>query len=433
MTPWQPILTGGAAEQALEAVAAIAADLSYPADSPWKVGLERDVPHSLGYGNAGMALFFCYLGECLQNDAHAETARLFLNDAVVGMDQERMPYDLFQGISGICWAYEHLAGRLPVKAQREDRRREYDTKLLDWCRAENTSAALADGISGVCLYAAEMRPEHSANTLSSAVTHLLANTAEPISSGVAWRVSQSVVSHIRKHFPAFAGNVYSMSVAHGTAGIVGGLLATCNNRAEGATCIRLIERAIAWMLANRHADDSPHFPVAIGTELPRLPAVPNGWYVGDPGVFTVLFNAGVLLDRQDWKAVALQIARLHAGRPLDGHQTENNDFTLNHGWAGLAHLYNRLFHATGDELFADAARYWYTKILNLRDPQKGIGGFSLEDAELRGFLRGAAGLGLALLAAIHPVEPAWDRALLASFGSLAKHSQPESLVRSVGN
>ena len=31
-----------------------------------------------------------------------------------------------------------------------------------------------------------------------------------------------------------------------------------------------------------------------------------------------------------------------------------------------------------------------------------------------GFLTGAAGIGLALLAALFPVEPAWDRVLLAS-------------------
>jgi hypothetical protein len=31
-----------------------------------------------------------------------------------------------------------------------------------------------------------------------------------------------------------------------------------------------------------------------------------------------------------------------------------------------------------------------------------------------GFLTGAAGIGLALLAATSPVEPAWDRVLLAS-------------------
>jgi hypothetical protein len=61
----------------------------------------------------------------------------------------------------------------------------------------------------------------------------------------------------------------------------------------------------------------------------------------------------------------------------------------------------------------------------MRRPGKGIAGFQsyypaaepgagvlwVDDAS---FLTGAEGIGLALLAAISPLEPAWDRLLLAS-------------------
>jgi hypothetical protein len=60
----------------------------------------------------------------------------------------------------------------------------------------------------------------------------------------------------------------------------------------------------------------------------------------------------------------------------------------------------------------------------MRRPGQGIGGFESAEAgassperwsEETGFLTGAAGIGLMLLAALTPVEPEWDRVLLLSF------------------
>ncbi|MEM7350096.1 MAG: Lanthionine biosynthesis cyclase LanC, partial [Acidobacteriota bacterium] len=72
------------------------------------------------------------------------------------------------------------------------------------------------------------------------------------------------------------------------------------------------------------------------------------------------------------------------------------------------------------------ARYWLDAALTARRPGEGFGGFpswSSEDLtnpmEMSwiaddGFLTGAAGVGLALLAAVTPTEPMWDRLLLCS-------------------
>jgi hypothetical protein len=101
------------------------------------------------------------------------------------------------------------------------------------------------------------------------------------------------------------------------------------------------------------------------------------------------------------------------------------DAGLCHGTVGLAHIYNRLWQDTGEALFADAARLWYRNTLELRRPGKGIAGFQAYYRDLvpgqpagwiddSSFLTGAAGIALALLSAISPVEPAWDRLLLVS-------------------
>jgi hypothetical protein len=74
--------------------------------------------------------------------------------------------------------------------------------------------------------------------------------------------------------------------------------------------------------------------------------------------------------------------------------------------------------AAADSQLADAARFWFAHALEMRTPGRGIAGFTAREADTwvadPGILTGAAGIGLALLAAITPIEPEWDRILLLS-------------------
>ena len=93
-----------------------------------------------------------------------------------------------------------------------------------------------------------------------------------------------------------------------------------------------------------------------------------------------------------------------------------------HCAAGLATVFNRFCRRLRSALRA-AARFWIGRAVAMRRPGEGIGGFLAwlpgPGGELAwradpGFLTGAAGVGLALLAAVSPVVPAWDRVLLMS-------------------
>lgn len=79
------------------------------------------------------------------------------------------------------------------------------------------------------------------------------------------------------------------------------------------------------------------------------------------------------------------------------------DAGLCHGSAGLAHIFNRHWQATGERVFADAARRWFGRTLARIDHVSG-----------GGFLSGRAGVALALLHAASAREPTWDRVLLLS-------------------
>jgi hypothetical protein len=150
-------------------------------------------------------------------------------------------------------------------------------------------------------------------------------------------------------------------------------------------------------------------------------AARSGWCYGDPGLAAALLLAAASVPDAWWKREAMAIALAAAARPAGGAGVV--DASLCHGAAGLGHLYNRMFQATGEPALAAASGFWFQETLRTRRPGDGIAGFqpyhppdgpppNLPDRA--GFLMGAAGIGLALLAACSPVEPEWDRVLLTS-------------------
>jgi hypothetical protein len=139
------------------------------------------------------------------------------------------------------------------------------------------------------------------------------------------------------------------------------------------------------------------------------------------GGATALLYAARCVGQPEWEALALGVLRAAARR--QEQETNILDAGLCHGAAGNAHLFNRIYQATGEELFKEAARYWYARVFDFRQTEVGLAGFAafrpqddgtgiwVENATL---LDGTAGVGLALLAASSNVIPAWDECLLVS-------------------
>lgn len=151
------------------------------------------------------------------------------------------------------------------------------------------------------------------------------------------------------------------------------------------------------------------------------------WCYGDPGVAAALLATARAVGDEGWERQAGRVALDAAARSEDKAGVQ--DAGLCHGSAGLGHLFNRLYQATGEEPLAAAARRWFESCLDF--PQAGhdgvagyaswspVGGAGeLGWTDDPGFLTGAAGVGLALLAATGEIEPAWDRVLAISLPEL---------------
>jgi lantibiotic modifying enzyme len=418
--PWRPVLDGDLADRALEAVFAIAEDILQVSGrtgletSDWHERVSRAV---LGSGAAGQALFYSYLALHTGEDRWADLAMDFLDRAGEVVESSVLGESLYSGFPGIAWAGDHLRGRLYEGDP--DENREVDETLLSALGHPTWPPAydLINGLVGLGIYALEGLPRPTAAACLERVVARLGERARQEPEGAAWfSPPETLPGYQLEEHP---DGLYNLGMSHGAAGIVALLGAACDAGTAGAR--PLLDRAMAWLLARRQPADQGfafsnfHVP---GTEPSpsRL-----AWCYGDPGMAAALLVAARGAGEPAWERAALEVARAAASRPEELSRVR--DTSLCHGAAGLAHLFHRLYNATGEEELADAARFWYERTLGFRVPGLGFGGFRpwsigtdgiFDWREDPGFLQGSAGVGLALLSAVSTVEPAWDRVLLLS-------------------
>jgi lantibiotic modifying enzyme len=427
---WQPLLTGASADAAWQAVEAIAADLS--ADAGWSPEAEGGLTPeqqtsweaSLAAGAAGQALFFAYLSA--HHERHGEAGRAAdlsalalerLDRAFEGVATVPMSESFYAGFPGVAWVAAHLEGRL--FSDEDDGNAEVDAALLPslshvpW-RGEYD---LMHGLAGLGVYALERLPIESGARCLEAVVDRLAERATPVPGGMAWfSPPESLPEYQRELFP---DGMYNLGASHGAPGVAAFLGAAA---AAGADRARpLLREVFAW-LETRRARDAPdwHFPHFYHPDIQQLGSR-VAWCYGDPGVAAALLVAARGAGEPAWEELALAVGRTAASRRDD--KAGVRDAGLCHGAGGLGHLFQRMAQTSGDPQLADAARFWLERALELRRPGLGIGGYRSwasgagETQDWRddaGFLEGAAGVGLALLGAVSPVDPEWDRAFLMS-------------------
>ncbi len=386
---WRPLVEGEAARTARQVARAIGEALvaAEPADP------------SLAGGAAGLALLLCELDEAFPGAGFADAAAQKLERAAEALATEDLGPGLYHGFTGIVWAHARLTDGL-------------DAGEIDDAVAELLSTTpwpgsfdLVGGLVGYVVYAHERR---SRPCLERALERIEELSRRPEGLLVP---PEQLAPRARAAFPE---GCWDFGLAHGVPGVLAAVALLDEAAVAPERTRTLLVSLVDWLLARRDPDGS--FP---SRRLPTGQAFParTAWCYGDPGVAASLHFAGRLSGRDDWQEVALALARRAAPRE-DGV----TDANLCHGAAGLLHLWNRMYQASGDPELAVAARRWFDRTLALRGPS-GIGGFEFDRASITGepgrgpepgLLMGSAGVALALLAAASPVEPGWDRMLLVA-------------------
>jgi lantibiotic biosynthesis protein len=405
MTPavWTPVLEGEAALQATSVVREIAA--------AFRAGHTIAEPTI----DATLALFFAELARGGSGD-EGTLALTLIERAMDNVGEIQRVPALFGGFTGVACAVSLLTGRLlaPPASDEDDPCAAVDDALVEMLDAEPFSADtpfdLIEGLVGLGVYALTRADRPVGRRVLLRVIARLDELSVKRVDGKAWRSpSRSRIS------PQPAGTL-DLGLAHGVAGVIAMLGAACAHGVDEAR--PLLGDAVSFLLAQEKLAEGSCFP---GLLVPGAPQswVRSAWCYGDPGIAAALLIAARGAVDPAWEAAALRVARTAAARPPgDAGVT---DASLCHGAAGLGHVYNRLFQATRDEALGAAARFWLGRALEMRVVGSGLAGYrshfvvpgvleKLEDNIT--LLRGATGIGLALMAATASEEPAWDRFLL---------------------
>ena len=403
---WEPILDGPLADEAWRAVRQIA-------DEIMAAKGERHRPDDL-------TLFWAYCSGALDDEVSAQR----YDDATAALVER-----IEQGFGGLA-LYGGLSGAAFTLAHVSDGGVEEFLGAVDETLAEALATGpwrrdydLIAGLTGFGVYLLERlaSAEGGAPAARRALGLLvdrLDEMSERVASGVTWHTPPELLPEWQR--VQSPQGYYNLGVAHGVPGVIAvlGRIAALDEsppRAAG-----LCAEATAWVASHRLPfDPRGRFPSmanqAVATGAAHRSR--SAWCYGDPGIAVAMWSAATrtATAAEPWRELALESAR----RPAE--LCGVIDGGLCHGAFGLAHLFNRCYQASGDATFRDAARAWIERGLALRRPGEGIAGF-LAMSKLSPdqepvwvtapeFLEGAAGIGLALLAALRAEEPGWDRLL----------------------
>jgi len=410
---WQPVLEPDDAALAWQAISAIVDDLQPRHQRDAQSARE----FSLAGGDAGISTFLSYLVQArpgLAGDA-AERRDQYLARAVSGLSSQSMDASLHGGFSGIAWAVQQQSDA-PSEA---DSMSAIDDALAAYLEAPSPGIDVISGLAGIGIYLLDRLPLPAARVGLGSIVRALGASAERSAAFTTWRVPPSALDEgDRALYPE---GRYDLGVAHGIPGVIAFLARVHAAGIAPDESGSLLEAATGFLLSQVSRDTpSPRFPYWSAPVGPA-PETRIAWCYGDLGVALALLVAGTSCERRDWIDYSLELARAVAERAeLAGSVADGG---LCHGTAGAGHMFNRLFQFSGDAHFLSAARFWFRETLALRQPGEGVGGYrslirnaALEDVWIGSpeLLSGAAGIGLALLAACTSLEPSWDRVLLIS-------------------
>jgi hypothetical protein len=379
-------------------------------------------PVSLAEGDVGLALLCGQIGDYDNDMAWQSAAHRFLQQAALAAAHEPVPAGLFVGLAGLGF----VASSLSHNGIRYRRLlNSIDRALIHRLGADQLDRTVDGfdvvfGLTGLGVYFLQRAHTPAGRkALHSVIDLLVGDSSVPTPRQWSTPVS-TMTGPMREMFP---GGYIDCGLAHG---VPGPLAFLARSRLRGVRDQRLdtvIEQAATWLALQRRDDSwGPDWPpgipldaLAAGTAHSHSRSVPTraAWCYGSPGVARALWRSGVALDRAEWRDLAVEAMHAVYRRPADLRRVTSPG--LCHGLAGLLHITLCFYHDTGDDEFARQARDLINQLLEQFDPESCYG-FPFHERgneiDSGGFLEGATGVAVTLLAAASDQAPTWDELML---------------------
>jgi hypothetical protein len=407
------------------AVTLAARQTAFPRSVHW------DVP-SVAQGDVGQVLLCAQLHRCFPDEGWDRIGHSHLTRATVSVEERGgAPPSIFSGLSGIAFSarllgqgcgYRHLLSVL-------------DGQIAAACLSQaaglrgqsGVPVSMFDLISGLSGVTAYLLPPGQGGLTHPALQHALRALAGlTLAEGPvpAWRTPSHLL-HDEDQVRRYPLGNLNCGLAHGSPGPLAVMALAAMHGVEAEGLAQAICQLAQWLLSHRHDDAAGlNWPtvVPLADEGRGLYAASAGetsrsaWCYGSPGIARALWLAGRALADDDLCKTAVQVMEAVYRRPAAERRIDSP--TVCHGVAGLLQITLRFADDTQLPVFADAAADLTDQILTCVDPDRPMGIANVEPAgnlvDQPGFLDGATGVALVLLAAATEQEPAWDRVLALS-------------------
>jgi class I lanthipeptide synthase len=429
---WTPVISSGTKLEACawEAIDAIS-------QSIWKHDYPSPKLHVYPFHAYDEALLYGHYGIAKNDISWVNRAIEKLNSSIDSVANLRGVLSLHGGLCGLAWTAEHLAALIREHNRGanagheqfladigdEDLNVEVDAVLLRRLRRDRWEDQydLISGLVGFGVYFLERLPRETAVEGLRLIIYHLERISEPLGDGgITWLSPAELLPDWQRE--SFPEGLYNLGVAHGIPGIAYLLGESHAAGIEEERTWRLLAGLMKWLWANQRDSGSPSrfaAHIAKGVSVDSRMA----WCYGDLGILAVLFQVGSRPGCEEWLDCAHELLEHCLARSEE--TLGISDMALCHGAAGVAHIFNRIYQQRGDARCLRMALTWYERMLMMRKPEEGgvAGCFSTIRPEREGpvikeatpgFLSGAIGVALTLLAALTPTAPLWDRLMLIS-------------------
>jgi lantibiotic modifying enzyme len=282
---------------------------------------------------------------------------------------------------------------------------------------------LINGLVGLGFYGIERAHGDGGRKLVSAIVQELERQARLQIDGLSWhKAAEFIAEWQRDKLPKGSWN---LGLSHGMSGVVSLLAYAVRENICADIASHLLEQSGPWLI-KQYFQIGSRWHVASNVEGPRPERSRLAWCYNELGTTMPILNAADAMKRDDWRAFAADV--------LDSLESVSfkesgvydtgvvRDPAICHGIAGVAHLFAHSARELNDDSLAATARRWMTTLLDARSDQHGVAGFPGIGAPDKvtnvrpvhddpGFLEGASGVGLVLLAALADETPGWNRIL----------------------
>lgn len=384
-------------------------------------------PANVAFGDAGIALLFGQLDRVFPGESYDAVAHELLRGGADQVERNAVGgAGLFGGLAGFCFAADYLSrGGTRYRNLLAELDVALDRALVTSGSQEPGSPAglfsldTVSGAAGIVAYLTSrltrgFPPTNPMNDVLDGIVSVGIRESDVEGHTALFSPPEREQDpDLREQFPRGSTNC---GIAHGVPGPLAALSITYMEGWQRPEHLKAIDRLSTWLVGNR-ADDviGPNWSNVVDRDLdePREHAR-TAWCYGAPGVAWSLWLSGRALGNDERQRFAERALVAIAHRAID--EADANTI-LCHGLAGIQQVLLRAYAETGLPEVRSAAVETARRIVDGFDPESLVGfpdqieGTTIDNP---GFLTGASGVLLTILASSTDSTPAWDRVLLLS-------------------